>query len=186
MTVIKMNFKSDFLVQILHCHSIQNSNCYLQSSTCVTFYPLVLHFLKISLTKFSPDLKLQLFQNQGDSGKGHILLMQYSKHACKTNTLFREATLYQYVRFKHKQFALHTFHFTGSRMVNLKVTYSNGGQTNSCGYYPGSMAKSGDVILFQCPPDARGSSVKLMVQSPPGIKNYFSLCEVEVYQKKYD
>ncbi|XP_052702035.1 fucolectin-5-like [Crassostrea angulata] len=74
----------------------------------------------------------------------------------------------------------------GSRLVNLNVTYSNGGQTNSCGYYPGSMAKSGDVILFQCPPDARGSSVKLMVQSPPGIKNYFSLCEVEVYQKKYD
>nr|XP_034326441.1 fucolectin-1-like isoform X2 [Crassostrea gigas] len=69
------------------------------------------------------------------------------------------------------------------RTVNFYITYGGNGQNNSCGFFPGPLPNRGDVLLFQCPPNARGSSVNLMIQSKPGETNWLSLCEVEILQK---
>lgn len=75
------------------------------------------------------------------------------------------------------------FCFAADHLVNFYITYGGNGQTNRCGLFPGPLSNAGDVVLFQCPPNARGSFVKLMIQSKPGENNILSLCEVEILQK---
>lgn len=72
---------------------------------------------------------------------------------------------------------------TGSRLVNLKVTYQNKGITGICGFYPGLLSREGDIILFYCLPEAYATSVKLQIQSKAEQTNILNLCEVEFYKK---
>lgn len=90
---------------------------------------------------------------------------------------------YIYHNICKKRNFIENFCFVAERSVNFYITYGGNGQNNSCGFFPGPLPNRGDVLLFQCPPNARGSSVNLMIQSKPGETNWLSLCEVEILQK---
>lgn len=71
------------------------------------------------------------------------------------------------------------FH-NGERLQYVQVNIINNGMEASCGFYKGP-ANLGDRISVYCASGAVGRYVLVTILSQPGIVEYLTVCEVQVF-----
>nr|XP_034332174.1 fucolectin-like [Crassostrea gigas] len=68
----------------------------------------------------------------------------------------------------------------GDRLHDVQVNIINNGTEASCGFYKGP-ADIGDQISVYCVSSAAGRYVLMKILSQPGIVEYLTVCEVQIF-----